>query len=582
MNFLLKTLLLLAIIDGAIVWGGDVKRPVVVLTSPRNGARVAQAELNVIGTARDESGISNLFVRINGSLWAVLSTNGFTNWTSAISLQAGPNAIEVFALDKAGNFSATNKLTITYVVKMPLVTEIQGPGKIVLAPGGIVATARNETAEEIGATVRLTAAPLPGTRFVRWSGATNSTAASISIAMASNLVVRGEFVDILKPTISIRAPSNNALVSSDNVLIQGIAADNITLSNVTVIVNENDTFIASGTTNWSVHAVFKAGPNKVQAFATDAAGNRSATATVTVTCLEGLLESYWPMQAGDYKHFQNKYGDGYLRIEDETNGVFDVSLKFWAETAVSKFSYRNEDRELLVDQPLEVGPRRPFFSPYIFLDAATVARGGTKSSTGTAHFVGTTKTDIGDFPFLANAVITKIPGAVTVPAGTFSNCVRVDVSFTYNLQITINGSNLWIFFRSPVTVTQAGHEVSNSYVLAPGVGPIRTRLSWYGKPYADWFDLEDAVVNGVPIGKSSGPHFAKIMNSPPSLEIRSDTGRYVLAWPGTAGECVLESTSDLTPNPNWNAISTPSEEVRGVWTFEIPSGKTRFFRLRVK
>src|SRR5206468_1802188 len=113
---------------------------------------------------------------------------------------------------------------------------------------------------------------------------------------------------------------------------------------------------------------------------------------------------------GDYKHFKNKYGDGYLRIEDETNGVFDVSLKFWAETAVSKFSYRNGNRELLVDQPLEIGPRRPFFSPYIFLDAATVANGGTKSSTGTAHFVGVTKTDVGDFPFLANAVITKIPG----------------------------------------------------------------------------------------------------------------------------------------------------------------------------
>ena len=92
--------------------------------------------------------------------------------------------------------------------------------------------------------------------------------------------------DTVKPTVSITSPKANARVTSADLVVTGTARDNSALAGVKVSLNGGEWIepgTANGWTNWSVALALAPGANKVRAYATDQAGNRSTTNELAVT-----------------------------------------------------------------------------------------------------------------------------------------------------------------------------------------------------------------------------------------------------------------------------------------------------------
>jgi len=92
------------------------------------------------------------------------------------------------------------------------------------------------------------------------------------------------FPDPVPPTVSLQAPTNGAIIAG-NLLISGIATDNIAAQKVEIRLDDGPWISATGTTAWSYNlnsSNFLNGPHLIAARATDYSGNRSATNTANV------------------------------------------------------------------------------------------------------------------------------------------------------------------------------------------------------------------------------------------------------------------------------------------------------------
>lgn len=95
----------------------DITPPTVSFLSPTNGQVITNASLTITGMATDpgspSTGISTVEVRTNGASWQ--TATGTTSWTRSIRLSLlCNNIIEARSRDKAGNYSATNLISIIY------------------------------------------------------------------------------------------------------------------------------------------------------------------------------------------------------------------------------------------------------------------------------------------------------------------------------------------------------------------------------------------------------------------------------------------------------------------------------------
>ena len=235
----------------------------------------------VTGKAADNVTVSNVFCQVNNAGWNTVDTFDGTNWTAQVALSAGPNTIQAYALDTSGNVSATNNVSINYVVSAPLTVQVIGKGTF--SPNYTNPVA-------IGTTNSITATATTGSgfAFANWLGGTSQpltllgTAPTLKFVMASNLTLQANFVDVTPPTITITTPTAGLSVSNAGYTVTGKCADNVAVSNVWVQLNNTgfnpvDTF--SGT-NWTKQVSLTPGTNTVQAFAVDTTGNHSLTNAV--------------------------------------------------------------------------------------------------------------------------------------------------------------------------------------------------------------------------------------------------------------------------------------------------------------
>jgi hypothetical protein len=265
----------------------DAIKPTILITSPKAAARLTSDVVTIAGTARDNVRLSGVQVNVNGGPWTnASSANVFTNWTVALPLTPGANILRAFAIDTTGNHSLTGSVTITYAVNASLPVQINGPGKVIAAPGGTLSKISNVVTQEIGKSVTLTATPLVGARFDRWDGTTKTTKPSITFTMASNLTVSAMFTDIAKPTLAVKSPTAISTTTNPTVTVNGVASDNVGVAQVFASVNGGDgTTVNTGNhyTNWSAAVNLMAGLNTLRFYAVDAAGNTSIVSQIKVT-----------------------------------------------------------------------------------------------------------------------------------------------------------------------------------------------------------------------------------------------------------------------------------------------------------
>jgi hypothetical protein len=131
--------------------------------------------------------VTNVSYQLNGGDWlAVATTNGWTNWTAAVTLVPGTNVVKAFAEDATGNRSLTNTQSLQFVVTNQLTLLTTGRGTI--APN------YSNAWLEIGRGYSMTATAGTGFVFSNWDGSLMASTATLAFVMQSNLVLQANFI----------------------------------------------------------------------------------------------------------------------------------------------------------------------------------------------------------------------------------------------------------------------------------------------------------------------------------------------------------------------------------------------------
>ena len=105
----------------------DVVVPSIAITAPLRSQRWSNAVFTVKGTAKDNAQMAGVWCQWNG-VWGPVSTgNNWTNWAVDVPLVPGTNTIRAYAEDGYANRSATNSVSIIYVVSDRLAVAATGP-----------------------------------------------------------------------------------------------------------------------------------------------------------------------------------------------------------------------------------------------------------------------------------------------------------------------------------------------------------------------------------------------------------------------------------------------------------------------
>ena len=266
----------------------DASPPTLSIVSPTAKQQWKSAAFTLTGKAADNAAVANVFYSLNGGPWTNATTaNGWTNWTSSLTLTPGTNTIQAYAVDSSGNHSITSTVSFEYVVLLPVTAQAYGLG--VLNPkwgstipkfsGKIVLLPVNEKS-------KVTAKPARGFAFANWTDNTGkllTNGPTLQFLMFSNLSLHANFIDATRPKLSIASPKAKQKLFTSTLMLTGKATDNVAVKTVYCSLNGSAWTPAVRTTNsslWSLGVTLTPGTNVVRAFAVDTSGNSSPTNTV--------------------------------------------------------------------------------------------------------------------------------------------------------------------------------------------------------------------------------------------------------------------------------------------------------------
>jgi hypothetical protein len=255
----------------------DTEPPVLRITNVLSGMEVSNAAFTVSGTATDNVAVVSIHTQLNG-------TGGFgtlvgRDWSDVLTLQPGTNRFQAYAEDNAGNVSSTDTVAIVYVVNATLTVATNGRGSI--TPND------NHALLQIGKNYTLTAAkPGTGFAFTNWTGGTSlplsvlTNKPTLVFAMASNLVLEANFVDVEPPTLSITNLVSGQRITNATFTVAGKAGDNVAVATVWLQFDGGawtNAVTANQWTNWTAVLNLRPGINTLAVYAADTSGNVSHT-----------------------------------------------------------------------------------------------------------------------------------------------------------------------------------------------------------------------------------------------------------------------------------------------------------------
>ena len=308
----------------------DFTRPTLAITNiPLNG-RVSNQLFTVRGKAGDNLAVTNVFYSLNHATWDVATTtNNWNTWWIDLGLTPGTNVISAYAVDSTGNYSLTNTVKVVYILSATLTVSTNGRGAISPAVNGALL--------QIGRNFTLTATPGLGFAFTNWtdgSSAIVTNKPALTFPMASNLAFTANFVDVMKPTLLITNVAAGQRWSNNLFTVKGRVTDNLAVTNVSYNLNGlgwTPANFESGGTNWSAPLVLTPGTNAISAYATDGAGNVSATNTVKIFYVVSAVVTVQIVGGGiltpNYNGQSLAIGNNYSMKAAATNGFV---FNYWS------------------------------------------------------------------------------------------------------------------------------------------------------------------------------------------------------------------------------------------------------------
>ena len=87
--------------------------PTLTISSPSAGQSIPNGLVTFSGKTSDYDGILEVLYQLNNGPWQTAATaNLWVNWTASVPLVTGTNILRAYAVNVAGNFSATNQVTV--------------------------------------------------------------------------------------------------------------------------------------------------------------------------------------------------------------------------------------------------------------------------------------------------------------------------------------------------------------------------------------------------------------------------------------------------------------------------------------
>jgi uncharacterized repeat protein (TIGR02543 family) len=197
----------------------DIAPPTLSIESPRSRQHLDSSVFTLIGNAKDNVAVAEVYYSLNGLGWTSASTtDGWAKWMANVTLtKPGTNTIQAYAVDTSGHLSATDSVSFIYVMTAPLTVLINGSGKI--SPD------YNGKLLQIGENYSMTAKPESGITFVNWTGSATTNGATLEFTMTSNLTFTANFSDAVSPAIQTQMIQPQPELSKPQLSVQILPPD---------------------------------------------------------------------------------------------------------------------------------------------------------------------------------------------------------------------------------------------------------------------------------------------------------------------------------------------------------------------
>ena len=260
--------------------------PTILILNPANGTVSPVDHIMLSGIAWDDVDISNVVVRNDSTASTWVETSGIVNWSAYLHLIKGTNVLTACATDNSGNV-AYDSIVVIY-------DHNSGPDNTpptidILNPlDGITSHVANVTISGIAIDdvnlVSVTVNGVPATGLSFWksqlilnegANVIAATAIDSSGNTASDTITiyydSTISPDTVPPVINIKDPLDWSVTAIADIIVSGIAFDDVDLSSVTI--NGKPTI---GLTDWQSGITLNIGTNLITAVATDNSGNTAS------------------------------------------------------------------------------------------------------------------------------------------------------------------------------------------------------------------------------------------------------------------------------------------------------------------
>jgi len=181
--------------------------PNIRITSPSPNSLLRNPVLFARGTSSDALGVAQVYVQLNGGGWELATPErGWSPWTTTpLMLQPGTNILEAFAVNLAGLFSPTNRVSF-----------ILSPGKSALAvqtngSGSVSPVYSTNQLLDVFGTYAIKSLPARNYVLASWVGMVgdqmifSNDSPATTFVMQSNLVLQANFVPSPFPNAAYHA-----------------------------------------------------------------------------------------------------------------------------------------------------------------------------------------------------------------------------------------------------------------------------------------------------------------------------------------------------------------------------------------
>ncbi len=283
----------------------------------------ADAAVTVSGVAADSLAVAGVWCQLNGSGWvaATPATNGWSRWSTVFNAQScqllqsnmsgplpasfssvRPYAVMAYAVDAAGNASATSSVSFYCAASDHLTVMTNGAGTVTPNLNGSVVP--------LAGPIALTAVPLPGAAFANWTSG-DGTVIGTNPGLNTTMSLGASFTANFRPTLTITNLVSGQRITNSLFTLSGHTGANPAISNVWVQLNGGDWMPANGATNWNLPLSLSPGTNYLSAYAVDNSGNISLTNSLVLDC---VVTNQFTLQTRGLGTITPNYSNAWLEV----------------------------------------------------------------------------------------------------------------------------------------------------------------------------------------------------------------------------------------------------------------------------